>query len=108
MPIHAAKDADEHQDERPDAANTCDLVGYLVSEGQAIVQRRLPLARQNGASLQTVQHCFVQGPQLAMRVLQHAFDVLPANLHQIGLVDDAATGSVWWLRLDQGGQSRAN
>jgi hypothetical protein len=30
---------------------------------------RLPLARQNGASLQTVKHGFVQGPQLAMRVL---------------------------------------
>ena len=55
MPIHAAKDADEHQDERPDAAKTCDLVGYLVFEGQAIVQRRLQLARQNRASLQTVE-----------------------------------------------------
>ncbi|WP_347918246.1 hypothetical protein [Paracoccus marcusii] len=108
MPIHAAKGADEHQDERPDAAKTCDLVGYLVSEGQAIVQRRLQLARQNRASLQTVEHGFVQGRQLARRVLQHALDVLPAKSRQIGLANDAATGSVWWLRLDQGGQSRAN
>ena len=69
---------------------------------------RLPLARQNGASLQTVKHGFVQGPQLAMRVLQHAFDVLPANLHQIGLVDDGATGPVRSLRLDQGRQLGAN
>lgn len=108
MPIHAAKDADEHQDERPAAAKTCDPVGHLFVENQAAVQRRLQPARQNGAGLQTVQHGFVQGRQLATCVIQHAFDVLPAKWHQIGLVDDAATGSVRWLRLNQGGQSRAN
>jgi hypothetical protein len=60
------------------------------------------MPRQRLAGLEAVQNSAIQYAQFTALVLEHLFDIKPAEPCEIGLADEFAVMPVWRFGLDQG------